>query len=447
MAASGAPCSSPVALGRAPVAVTTDAECAQGVQHDEPDDEADEGGDEGVEQPPDEAAQRPADRVVDVLLPVVEEVVRRVQGVADGGALEQAVVTADLVEADQEDVATDPEHGERADEGDAGEQLRHEADHPETDPLGGPGVAPGQGEADVVHLHDQRDDAVDEDGDQHRDDGQHDRAHPDARVGVGADDLLERDHHDLGAEDEVGAHGVGDGALLVLGGELPRLRHLLLGLGGVPGEALVHLVGALVGEEATTEDQDHRQQPREELPEQHRCGEDEEQLVAQRADGDLLDDRQLAVRSGPVEVLRGHGGVVDHDAGGLGAGPTRGSADVVHAGCCDARERGDVVEEGEQSAGHGRSFGQVGRVVHPVGCSLSARRTPSCPADCLRRRAGLRPPRWCRFRTKQGRRRRSAARRAAASGRGCARRSRPTRASPRRRAHGGWPRSNGATVA
>ena len=62
-------------------------------------------------------------------------------------------------------------------------------------------------------------------------------------------------------------------------GELPRRRHVLLGLGGVPGEALVHLVGALVGEEATTEDQDHRQQPREELPEQHRGGEDEEQLV------------------------------------------------------------------------------------------------------------------------------------------------------------------------
>ena len=38
--------------------MTTDAEGAQCVQHDEPDDEADEGGDEGVEQPPDETAQR-----------------------------------------------------------------------------------------------------------------------------------------------------------------------------------------------------------------------------------------------------------------------------------------------------------------------------------------------------------------------------------------------------
>ena len=108
------------------------------------------------------------------------------------------------------------------------------------------------------------------------------------------------------------------------GVKLTRRQDLLLRLGRVAGDALVHLVGALVGEERATEDQDHRQQPRQELPQQHGRRKDEEQLVAQRADGDLLDDRQLARGGRAVQVLRRHRGVVDDHTGGLRAGARSG---------------------------------------------------------------------------------------------------------------------------
>ena len=54
----------------------------------------------------------------------------------------------------------------------------------------------------------------------------------------------------------------------------------------------------------------------------------------------------------PCDVLRGDGGVVDDHAGGLGAGPAGGGADVVDRRGRELRQRGDVVEQGEQAAAH-----------------------------------------------------------------------------------------------
>ena len=45
-----------------------------------------------------------------------------------------------------------------------------------------------------------------------------------------------------------------------------------------------------------------------------------------------------------VDVPRGDGGVVDDHARGLGAGPAGGRADVVHGGCRQPWQGGDVVE-------------------------------------------------------------------------------------------------------
>ena len=89
------------------------------------------------------------------------------------------------------------------------------------------------------------------------------------------------------------------------------------------------LLGALVGQERAAEDSRIGSSHGRNCTEEQRRGQDEEQLVAQRADGDLLDDRQLARGRGPLEELRGHSGVVDHHARGLGARATGGGADVV----------------------------------------------------------------------------------------------------------------------
>ena len=87
-----------------------------------------------------------------------------------------------------------------------------------------------------------------------------------------------------------------------------------------PGDLLPDLLGALVAEVGAADHEDRGQQPRQELAEQQGRREDDEQLVAQRADGDPLDDRQLAVGGEALHVARRDGGVVDDDARRLGAG-------------------------------------------------------------------------------------------------------------------------------
>ena len=89
-----------------------------------------------------------------------------------------------------------------------------------------------------------------------------------------------------------------------------------------------------------------------ELAEEQRRGEDEQQLVAQRPDRDLADDRDLAVGGDAVDVLRCDGGVVDDDAGGLDARPAGGRTDVVHRRRGETGERRDVVEEAEEARAH-----------------------------------------------------------------------------------------------
>ena len=116
-------------------------------------------------------------------------------------------------------------------------------------------------------------------------------------------------------------------------------RHLLLGVladgrGGngvvvVTTDATPYLLGALVAEVRRADHQDRRQQPRQELTEQQRGGQDEQQLVAQGSNRDPLDDRQLALGGNAVHVLRRHCGVVDDDSSRLGGRAPSGGADVV----------------------------------------------------------------------------------------------------------------------
>ena len=82
------------------------------------------------------------------------------------------------------------------------------------DRLGGGAAALRHVEADVVELHDQRDRAIDPEGHGERDQGERRGLFAAAEIA----ELVERDRHDFGREDEVGAHRALDLARLELGG-------------------------------------------------------------------------------------------------------------------------------------------------------------------------------------------------------------------------------------
>jgi len=81
-------------------------------------------------------------------------------------------------------------------------------------------------------------------------------------------------------------------------------------------------------------------------------GEDEEQLVAERAERDLADHRQFALWLEPDHVARRHRGIVDHHADRLAAGLAGGRCDIVEARGGELGDPGNVVEQCDQSCGH-----------------------------------------------------------------------------------------------
>ena len=90
-------------------------------------------------------------------------------------------------------------------------------------------------------------------------------------------DLVQRDHHDLGRQDQVGADRAGDHGAL---GVRPVLGHRVIVV-VVAAQPAPDLLGALEAEVAAADHQDRRQQARDELAEQQRHREDDQQLVAQ----------------------------------------------------------------------------------------------------------------------------------------------------------------------
>src|SRR5690606_26469063 len=86
-----------------------------------------------------------------------------------------------------------------------------------------------------------------------------------------------------------------------------------------------------------------------------RGGQEEQQLVPERALGDLVDDRQLTRWGQADDVLRRDGGVVDDDTRGLAARPPGRTGNVIDGSGGELCQRGDVVEQGDQTTGHANS--------------------------------------------------------------------------------------------
>ena len=132
----------------------------------------------------------------------------------------------------------------------------------------------------------------------------------------------------------------------------PLLGDRRLLVRGVRADHLPQLLGALEAEVDAADHQDRGEQPRQQLAEQQRGGQDEQELVAQRADRDPLDHRQLALGLEALDVARRDRGVVDDHAGGLHARPARAGGDVVDRGRGHAGDRRDVVEQRGETGAH-----------------------------------------------------------------------------------------------
>ncbi len=116
-------------------------------------------------------------------------------------------------------------------------------------------------QADVVELHDQADRSVDGGGNDDSDRGECGGLHPDAV----ALQLGERDRHDLGGQDEVGADRAGDLQLFEFGRIVQRVDHLLFVM-MVAGDRLDDLLGRFERQIGTADHQQRSDQDRQETP-------------------------------------------------------------------------------------------------------------------------------------------------------------------------------------
>ena len=114
-------------------------------------------------------------------------------------------------------------------------------------------------------------------------------------------------------------------------------------------EALQDLLPALEAQVGTTENECDRQEHRRHRSQQQADRQDEEKLVAKRAQRDLLDDRQLAIRGDACDVLGRGGHVVNGGRRYLRGGLDGDRGRVVNSGQRQLGERGNVVEESEEA--------------------------------------------------------------------------------------------------
>jgi hypothetical protein len=113
----------------------------------------------------------------------------------------------------------------------------------------------------------------------------------------------------------------------------------------VRGQRLPDLLSSLERQIGAAQHQQRRDRPRREHTERQGRRQQEKQLVAQRPDRDLGDDRQLAIGREADHVARRHRGIVDHHPGRLGTGLGGVSHHVVDRRRRDLGQGDNVVEQ------------------------------------------------------------------------------------------------------
>ncbi len=154
---------------------------------------------------------------------------------------------------------------------------------PRPDPLRHGRSPFGKVQPDIVHFDDQRDRTIDHEGDADADRGQ--RARADPEIVRDGRDFVERDRHDFGRKDEVGADRAGDALAFERGGILDRVVERLAMV--LAAEPLDDLFGPFVGKIGPAEHQQDGDRPGQEPAQQERAGQQDEDLVLQAALGDL----------------------------------------------------------------------------------------------------------------------------------------------------------------
>ena len=207
-----------------------------------------------------------------------------------------------------------------------------------------PTAALGHVQPDVVELHDQRDDAIDAHGNGHSDDNKGDGGRHQSEV----PEAGERDGHDLGRQDEVGADGALDLHLLKLVRVAHRVDQLFLML-VLMEQFFEDLFSRLEGQIGAADHQQGRDEEGREGSQQKRARKQEQNLVLEAPPGDLADDRQLAFGREPRHIARGHRGIVDDHARRLRARLAGRGADIVERSRGELGDGCYIVQESNQS--------------------------------------------------------------------------------------------------
>ena len=154
------------------------------------------------------------------------------------------------MQAVQDDPAANPQHGDGPDEGQRRQQVGHRIDEKLAERLRPLRGFLAQVQPDIVELHDQRHRAIDHQRHGDADNRQHARA-DDKILGR---DFVQRDRHDLGRQDQVGADRPGNALLF----ECHRIDDLVFDGEAVllPAELLHDLLRAFVGEVGAARHQD-----------------------------------------------------------------------------------------------------------------------------------------------------------------------------------------------
>ena len=196
-------------------------------------------------------------------------------------------------------------------------------------------------QADIVHLHDQCDRTVDRHGDQQSDHGQGRRLGRQRTFGQ----VGQGDGGDLGRKDQVGADGRPHHLLFLFFGRQGQFVRRDLAM-VMARQLFPDLLGRLETEIGTAHHEQRRQGPGRKGADQQGPGQENQEFVLQRPDGDLADDGQLTLGREAHRIAGRHRSVVDHDPGGLDAGAAGGGGHVIDRGGRHFGDRGDVVEKG-----------------------------------------------------------------------------------------------------
>jgi hypothetical protein len=182
------------------------------------------------------------------------------------------------VQAVGDDAAADPDHRRRADDGERAQDVGHGFDEAAAERAEGGEAVLCQMIADIVELHDQRDEAVDADCYRECDEDQRRRLRPDRP----ARDFGERDRHDLTRQDEIGADRTGDLGLFEQCVIVSAVG-IEIFAGVMPGEDMDHLFRAFEAEIGAADHQDRRDEEGRESGQEQGGGKQDQQLVPQAA--------------------------------------------------------------------------------------------------------------------------------------------------------------------